>query len=135
MKDTKQQLGVLLFGLISAAVIMGIRGIFSAESFSQGLLYACDGFSVSGIIFLCAAGMMRIAGEGTFDMLEYAVRKGIHHIIPAKFGDDAETFYDYKTGKQNKKTASGIKAVLISGAVNFIIGLLLTAVWYSISGG
>ena len=121
-------------GLILAFVIMAARGIFSAGTFSQGLLCACDGFSVSGILFLGVGAMSRIAGEGAFDMLGYAVRKGLHHIIPGKFGEDGETFYDYKANKPERKKNSLNKDILITGTVDFVIGLLLIAVWYCVSG-
>lgn len=121
-------------GLILAFVIMAVRGIFSVETLSDRLLCVCDGFSVSGLIFLCIGAMAWISGEGAFDMLGYAVRKGLHHIIPGKFGEDGETFYDYKTKKQEQKKPSLPRSILITGAVNFVIGLLLIAVWYYVAG-
>ena len=101
-------------GLVLAFLIMIARGIFSAETLSQGLLCACDGFSVSGLLFLCVGGMTWIAGEGAFDMLRYATVKGLHHLIPGKFGDDTETFYDYKTKRQEKKQSSLKKHILLT---------------------
>ena len=119
---------------IADFIFFATPGIFSAETFGQGLLCVCDGFSVSGLILLCAGAMSWISGEGAFDMLGYAIRKGLHHIIPGKFGEDGETFYDYKTRKSERKKNTLIKSILIAGTVYFIIGLLLIAVWYCVSG-
>lgn len=121
-------------GLVLAFVIMTVRGIFSAGTLSQVLLCACDGFSVSGLIFLCIGAMAWISGEGAFDMLSYAVRKGLHHLIPGKFGEDGETFYDYKTKRAERKSEPLKKSILITGAVWFTIGMMLIAVWYYVSG-
>lgn len=123
-----------LAGLISAFVLMVVRGIFSAASPADALLCACDGFSVSGILFLSVALMMWIAGAGAFDMLGYAVKKGLHHIIPGRFGGDNETFYDYKQKKREKRSSGVIKRTAAVGAADFAIGFILIVVWYSVTG-
>ena len=128
----KKRLPYFIAGLMLALLIMMIRGIFTADDTAQRLLCACDGFSVSGLLMLCTAVMMWIAGEGGLDMLGYAFRKGLHHIIPGKFSEDGETFYDHKSRKQEKDSPSGMKDIMAAGIVNFAAGLLLTALWYAV---
>ena len=131
MKGEKR-LPYILAGILSAALIMAVRGIFTADTAVQRLLCVCDGFSVSGLLLLCTAAMMWIAGKGSFDMLGYAFRKGLHHLIPGKFSEDGETFYDYKSKRQEEKRSPILKGILMTGIVNIAAGLMLTAVWYGL---
>ena len=123
--NVKKWLPVFIVGLVLAFLIMIARGLFSSGTLSQVLTCACDGFSVSGLLYLCVGALVRISDVGAFDMLGYAVIKGLHHIIPGKFGEDGETFYDYKLRKQEKKRSSLNRCILITGAINLVIGLIL----------
>lgn len=109
---------------------MSARGIFAADTGKTVLLCVCDGFSVSGMLFICIGVMTWIAGEGAFDIFGYAFQKGLHHILPGRFGEDAGNFYDYKSKKLEKKTPANQRVLLVTGIVFLVIGLILTMIWY-----
>lgn len=119
--------------LALAGLIMLARGIVTAESTTDRLLCVCDGFSVSGVLFLCLGLMLWIAGEGSFDILAYAVKKGLHHILPIGGMESVESFYDYKKKKAERseeKAPAGLRVLLVTGIVYLVIGLLFMAAWY-----
>ena len=133
MKTAKQFSG-FLSGTIAALLIMAARGIFTAENSVQRLLCVCDGFSISGILLLCTAAVMWISDQGSFDILGYAVRKGLHHILPGRFGEDIGSYYDYKTAMKEKDHSKSIKLLLIPGAVFLAAGVVMTVIWESLQG-
>lgn len=126
-------LAALFAGLVLTGLITWARGVFSATTVKERLLCICDGFSVSGILFLCVSIMGLIAGEGIFDVLGYAVQKGLHHILPGRFGEDAGSFYDYKSAKLEKTTKKSQKVMLITGVGLLGVGLLLMVIWYRLA--
>ena len=133
MKIAKQVSG-FLSGAILAALTMTAKGIFSADDPVLRLLCVCDGLSVSGILLLCTAAMIWISDQGSFDILGYAFRKGLHHILPGRFGEDTGSYYDYKTRKQEKAHSSAVKLLLIPGAFYLAAGSVLAVIWGNMQG-
>lgn len=128
----KRFLIALALGLVMAFLISAYRGLFSVTTTADRMLCLCDGFSVSGLLFLSIGLMALIAGEGGFDVLIYAVMKGLHHIVPGRFGEDVGTYYDYKLVKMEKKKKSPA-FLAVAGAVLLGIGLIFMAIWYSMA--
>ena len=133
MKGIKWLLG-LLAGGVFAFLIMMARGLFAAQTMDQKLLCVCDGFSVSGLLFLCVGIMSLIAGEGIFDVFGYAIRKGLHHILPGGAMEDTGSFYDYKMKKSEKKAPRSQAVMLTTGAIYLLIGIILIFVWNEVTG-
>lgn len=119
-------------GLCMAALISVAKGAFTAETAADRILAFCDGFSVSGVLLLCFGLMIWISNEGVFDILSYAVQKGLHHLIPGRASEDLGSFYDYKTSKATGKRL-GSAFLIVPGIVILTIGMILMGIWYSLS--
>lgn len=118
-----------LVGLGLSFGISAYRGLFTVETTAGRYLCLCDGLTVTGLLFLCIGIMMAIAGQGTFDLLAYAVQKGLHHIIPGRANEDLGNYYDYKMMKSGRKPGN-IRPMIIPGIILFAAGLVFMALWY-----
>lgn len=121
-----------LVSLTLALLVSYSRGVMDATQTKDRILCLCDGFSVSGLLFLCVGLLIVIAGEGVFDAFTYGMKKGLHHFIPGYTADDLGTLYDYKMAKSKKKKARPT-AMLLSGIVILGIGILFMIAWYSMN--
>ena len=126
----KKVLIISAIGLFMAGVVATGRGLFRAEATADRIMSLSDGFCVSGILILCFAIMTLIAGEGVFDVMSYAVQKGLHHLIPGRAGEDLGTYYDYKSSKKRPEKRSQFVSLIVGG-LYLAIGIIFTCIWYS----
>ncbi len=124
----------LVTGLILAFAAMWVRGLFEAESADEAVMAVSDGFTVAGLLYLCLGALMWVNTTGFFDIFGYAFKKAAHALVPGMVDNTADNYYDYKTGKQKKRDGFTQHSTLVIGIVFIVISLILTAVWYSISG-
>lgn len=133
MKNAKF-VAALVTGLILAFAVMWIRGLFTAESAAEVVMAVSDGFTVAGLLYLCMGALMWVSTTGFFDIFGYAFKKAAHALIPGMVDNSPNNYYDYKIGKEGKRKGFTQHSALVVGAGFIVISLILTAVWYSISG-
>lgn len=133
MKNAKF-VAALVTGLILAFAVMWIRGLFTAESAAEVVMAVSDGFTVAGLLYLCMGALMWVSTTGFFDIFGYAFKKAAHALIPGMVDNSPNNYYDYKSGKEGKRKGFTQHSALVVGVGFIVISLILTAVWYSISG-
>ncbi len=124
----------LVTGLMLAFAAMWIRGLFDAESVADVVMAVSDGFTVAGLLYLCMGSLMWVSTTGMFDIFAYAFKKAAHALVPGMVDNDTKDFYEYKMDKKEKRKAFTQHSALVVGAGFIALSLILTLVWYSISG-
>ena len=112
--------------LISVLVFWS-QGFF-AHSVAVNIQILSDGFSIAGMVFLFAAGMTYISGEGALIGIGYIMKSVIQIFMPMgrKY---QERYVDYRERKLAGKKASDDHCFLVIGLIFFITGLIFTAIW------
>jgi len=76
---------------------------FSKETLQEVLVSISNGFFIAGGLFAGVGALSYIGSKGTYDTLSYGISKiGIHHLIPGISKEVPESFYEYKTAKDEK---------------------------------
>jgi hypothetical protein len=121
---------LVCFGIASAIaiVVFAIKGFFT-DSLAVNIQILSDGFSVSGILFLLFAGMWYISGEGALIGIGYVMRNVALAFIPMG-RKKQEVYAQYRERKLKEIKKSGDHCILLTGLVFFIIGAVLTVIWY-----
>ena len=132
-KETKSLLikYAICFGIASAItlIIFAIKGFFT-DQISVNLQILSDGFVVSGLLMLLAAGMLFVSDEGALLGIGFILKSVILTFIPMGRAKH-ELYRDYRERKLKEKKKIGINGVLlVIGAVFFTVGLVFTVIWY-----
>lgn len=121
-------------GLLLSLGIMAWQGAFAPQqTAADRLLAVCNGFSVTALLYICFGILMLIATTGLFDIFSFAIRKGMHTLLPVIGGDDTGNYYEYKMKKQEKRRPARYGGLIV-GLVFLAVSIVLTAAWYSVSG-
>lgn len=126
----KKVLIISAIGLVIAGAVATGRGLFRAETMDGRIMSLSDGFCVSGLLILSIAIMSLIAGEGLFDVMSYAVQKGLHHLIPGRAREDLGNYYDYKSSKKRTEKKHQFVSLFVGG-LYLAVGIIFTCIWYS----
>ena len=122
--------------LILCVAIMLIGNVIGAETAADRLRAVCDGFSMGGLLVLCVGGLVWISGSGSFDILGYACKRAAHMFIPGKGINGKKermpSYFEYKLEKSEKRKQNGGLELLVSGAIFFVVGVVLILVWYQV---
>ena len=105
-KNNKSKIKYLVTSIVFiviAILLMWNDGIFTKESVKDVLGSISNGFFIAGGLFTGIGALSYIGSKGTYDTLSYGVNKiGIHHLIPGMPKDIPESFYEYRTAKEEK---------------------------------
>ena len=114
--------------LITLAVFW-IKGFFT-DSVSVNVQILSDGFTISGILMLFLAGMMFLSGEGALLGISFVLRNVVQAFVP--MGRKNHEFYaDYRERKLAGRKSNQDHCILVTGLVFFLVGVILTAIWYA----
>lgn len=121
-----------LAGLALALLIAVMRGASGSPGMTGWILAACDGFTVTAILYLCTGALRFTSSSGIFDIFGYAFRQGAHGLLPGRI-QSMGSFYDYKMKKvENREKQGSIdKSPLWIGLLFLLIGIALTVLWYA----
>lgn len=113
--------------LITVAVFW-YKGFF-AHSLAVNIQILADGFSVSGILMTFFAGMMFISGEGALIGIGFVLRNIVLAFIPLGRLRH-EKFADYRERKMQKLKKTTDHAILWTGLVFLVTGIIFNVIWY-----
>ena len=121
---------ITCFGIASAItfIVFWIKGFFT-DSLAVNIQILSDGFTVSGILFLLFAGMWYVSGEGALIGIGFVLRNVALAFIPMG-RKKHEVYAQYRERKLKEIKRSGDHCILFTGLAFFIIGVVLTAIWY-----
>ena len=134
-KETKSLLIKYVVCFVVASIItvaiFAIRGFFG-DNAGVNFQVLSDGFTISGLLLLLAAGMLYISDEGALLGISYVIRNMLLTFIPMGRAKH-ELYRDYRERKlKEKKRSLNINGVLlVIGGIFFVIGLVFTFIWYN----
>lgn len=129
MKYTKYIVQSII-GLFLSFGIMCYRGLFQTETAADRVMLVCHGFSAVALLYMAVGGLLWTASTGFFDIFGYGIRKGAHALLPGLIHDDGAGYYEYRVEKQERRKSGGEKSMIIVGLGYFVLGIVLTVVWY-----
>ena len=124
------QIGV---GLLLAFLIMWYQGLFVVTKLSDIIMAIADGFTVVAVLYLGIGSLMWISSTGFFDIFGFAVKRGLHAILPGMIQECEGNYYEYKVQKNEKRKGFTEHLTLKLGLVFLVISIILTAVWYAVA--
>lgn len=106
------------------------RGVFAQTNPLHVFRILSDSFLVVGILATCAALLLFVSNEGTFDMIAYGLRT-FWSFFKRDMTRKYETFYDYRVAKQEKKVP--FLFLLACGGIFLLMSLLMYAGYCKLS--
>jgi len=119
-------LTILFVGYIAHA-----RGFFVAETTTDRLKAASDGFAIGAFLYIAIGGLSWISTTGFFDIFTYGFKKGAHMIVPGMVKDETGKYFDYKTEQAEKRGDKKTHWItLVLGLILLAISGILCILWY-----
>lgn len=122
-----------IMAVIVMLLVAGSVALMRGLSFSAPLheIYAAlsDGFFVSGILFGGIGLLVLISRTGFFDMLSYGLQ-GLMYLIPGLRPRKQETFYDYKTAREERRGKPSWQLALI-GFTGILLAVLFLFLYHN----
>ena len=115
---------------IMTVAIFAIKGFFG-DDVGVNIQVLSDGFTISGLLLLLAAGMLYISDEGALLGIGFVIRNMLLTFIPLGRAKH-ELYRDYRERKLKERKSLNINGVLlVIGGIFFVIGLVFTVIWYN----
>ncbi len=135
MKQKKYKSYVIQFvaGLTLSVLVMFWQGVFSRGNTADVIRGVCDGFTVTALLYVSMGMLLWASTTGFFDIFGFAVRKGLHNIIPVFVKEDPGGYYEYKVDKEEKRQTKPRRSTMLIGLVFLAVSIALTFVWYSVA--
>ena len=132
MKKKLLQYGVcFIVGALIAYWVMDIEGLFLVNVHSEIAAILCDAFFVPGILLTMVGCLIWIATTGFFDSIGYAVKVGMHLLLPFLSRGESKSYYDYKMEKDEKRGITPI-FVFIVGLFYLLLSGIALIVWMNL---
>lgn len=129
-KELLKKYGIC-FGVASVItfLVFWIKGFFT-HSVGVNIQILSDGFYISGMMMLFVAGMMYVSGEGALIGIGYVMKSVVQFFVPMgrKYH---ETYADYRERKIGKAKPQSDSAILVTGLIFFLIGIIFAVIWYT----
>ena len=97
---------------VIAFLVMVARNIFNVTAIHEIMKALCDGFFVSGILFVCFGLLVVASNGGTFDMIKYGVSSLFALFMKDLTKRKYRTFYDYRKAMQENQRSFGYLVVV-----------------------
>lgn len=120
----------ICFGVASliAFIVFWIKGFF-VHGLAVNVQILADGLTVSGLLLLLFAGMIYISGEGGLLGIGYVMQCVVQAFVPMG-RKNHESYAQYRERKIGQVRRPGDHCVFVTGLIFFLIGVLLTVIWY-----
>ena len=115
---------------VLAFLVIWSKGFFT-QSAAVNVQILSDAFFVSGVLMSLYAGLLYVSSEGALIGISFVLRNVVLAFIPMGRAKH-ERYADYRDRKLSSAKKSGIRYVLVPGLVFLLIGIALTAVWYTV---
>ena len=129
-RDILIPLGV---GLVLGIVVFTVQGGFTAGDTKIIWRNVCDALAVPGLLLACMGLLSFASGQGTFDGINFSVRKAFSQILSEERRNMMpRTFFDYVNLKQEKRRKKP-NVLLYTGLGFLAFAVAALAVWSSVS--
>ncbi len=116
---------------IPAAVSIGITVFYmvsKGREQTNALHLLCDGFTVSGFLYVLSAALILLINAGAIDGLGYLGGFLLHAFVQEK---SRESYYDYIRRKQEKRHYMPfVRPMLAVGGFDLLMGCVFLALYY-----
>lgn len=119
----KKNIGVSVAHLLACLLciaILALKNAFTFVNITDTMKHFCDGFSITGLLFLAIATLIWISNKGTFSMLSYAFKK--------MFSNSKLDYYSYK--KYRLEHPTPCRLIFLIGCSYFFIGIIFLLLFY-----
>ena len=112
-------------------LICGLNGVLTTSVGEQEVArYLCDGFFVSGVLFLGVGGLMWTSKLGTFDGIGYTVSRWKDSLFNNRRDwHEKEKYAEYKKRVAEKKKNKDVDIIIIIGGVALVVASMLLLVY------
>jgi hypothetical protein len=128
MKKRIQYLITFGVGLAFVIIIILSKSIFKVDDLKTVYQILTDAFFSVGVLIFGFGLLVFASNGGTFDMLNYGIRKLVDLFRKDLYKVKDKTFYDYRVSKQEKK--SEFLYLIVFGLFFIIISLLFLWLYY-----
>lgn len=116
--------------LAMVAFYCGVRD-FSQMEWAEKYRTLCDAFTVPGLLSLCVGILIWASNDGVFCGLRYCLNIAWRALMPGA-GYKAERYYDYVTGRREKRIA-GYGFLFAGGGVCIAVAIVFFVLFYRVS--
>lgn len=119
----KKNIGISLTHLTACLlcfIILALKNAFTFVNITETMKHFCDGFSITGLLFLSLAILIWISNKGTFSMLSYGFKK--------IFSNPKTDYYTYKKNRLEHPTPC--RLFFMVGSSYFLIGIIFLLLFY-----
>lgn len=115
-------------------IVFGVKGFFT-DDIAVNIQILSDGFFVSGILLTAFGCMVFISDEGGLLGIGFVLRNVVQAFVP--MGRKNHEFYaqyrerKMKQKKEKRENSTGNNAVLFTGILFLLVGIVFTVIWYS----
>ena len=117
---------------IAALITFGVFAVkgFFTDSVSVNIQILSDGFFISGMLFLFAAGMMFVSGEGGLIAMGFIFRSVVQIFVPGGRRHHVP-YAEYREQKMSVIRKPKDHSILVTGLIFFTTGVIFTIIWYA----
>ena len=109
--------------------VFAVKGFFT-DSVAVNIQILSDGFFISGMLLLFAAGMMYISGEGGLIAMGFIFRSVVQIFIPGGRRHHVP-YAEYREQRMSVIKKPKDHCVLVIGLLFFTTGVIFTSIWYA----
>lgn len=109
-------------------VMLFVTDVFGAENATEVFERLCDVFFVPGVLLASFGGLSFVAAKGGFDTVTYLFTNfALHSLMPTKQKKKYDSYYDYKTAK-DERGRMWFPQVLIIGGASIAVSVVMLIV-------
>lgn len=124
------KLGVsTLLSLLLTLAVLTTHGFWQTELPVERYRLLCDGFSVPGVLLVCAGALIFISNYGIFNGISYAARYVARMFVPWS-GRRDESYGDYVSRRAEKGNITGYGFLFLVGGVFLAVSLVFLALFF-----
>ena len=128
----RQYLIPLLVGIGFAVVFLWSRGTLGKTDAQELLRDVSDAFFIPGVLLVCVGGLLFVAGNGIFDMLNFGVMKVLSLVRSDKYrAKQPRTYYDYVSAR-NANRRGGYSGLLWVGLIFLLLAAAFVALYMTV---
>ena len=126
-------------GVVLLALLAWADGLFSMSARSDVLRALADGFTVAGVLLVCAALLAKLRRWGAFDGLAFAGAYCLHAVFPVTAAGRDGSFKDYysfcqKRRKKEKKRPDTFWPIFLVGLGYLALAVIFTVIFMAVEG-
>lgn len=120
----------LAVGLLLVGALICFRDI--PEERADRLRAVDDIFTIVALLYLCIGALLWVSTTGFFDIFGFAVKRGLHALIPGMVNDTVGDYYEYRESRRLRRRSRSLKSTFFVGVVLLLVSICLTIWWYMI---